>query len=653
MIINISLHNKRSSKDLPTFALPIPLLTQKTLLPAMEPPEYQHDEQLPVEDEIGGEFESAEKLIMKWDSISSDEARERMIFNGDRREADRYLQAVDEIQRSISTIKVSDENNPSKATSALQIAMVRLEDEFRHILISHSNPIETHLFVDSNSFTEKDEDQEEEDGDSREREQGEGSSTIHRSRNSMSLREIDLFPSETIYDLRRIAERMIFAGYSRECIQVYGSVRKSAVDGGFRQLGVEKLSIGDIQKLEWETLETKIRRWIRAAKVCVRFLFASEKRLCDQIFDGLSSDADADADVADTCFMDAVKGSAIQLFNFAEAISISRRSPEKLFKILDLHDSLLDLLPDMSVVFGSKSSESFRIQAEEILSRLAEAARGILSEFENAVQREPSRVPVPGGTIHPLTRYVMNYVSLISDYKQTLIDLIVTKPSASSRRFSDDPAPEIEFPKSEEDQSPLALHLIWIIVALQFNLESKSKVYKDTALSYLFLMNNVHYIVQKAKGSLELREMIGDDYLKKLTGKFRQLATSYQRATWKGILYCLRDEGIHVSGSFSSGVSKPALRERFKSFNSAFEEAHRVQGTWLVPDPQLREELRISMSENILPAYRSFLGRFRHHLESGKHSDMYIKYSVEDLESALMDFFEGSPVPLHIRRRSN
>ncbi|KAI3686698.1 hypothetical protein L1987_80382 [Smallanthus sonchifolius] len=29
----------------------------------------------------------------------------------------------------------------------------------------------------------------------------------------------------------------------------------------------------------------------------------------------------------------------------------------------------------------------------------------MIAEFENAVLREPSRVPVPGGTIHPLTKH--------------------------------------------------------------------------------------------------------------------------------------------------------------------------------------------------------------------------------------------------------
>lgn len=638
----------------------------------------------PARSKSAPDLEAAKNIIMRWDSAASEEARDRMIFDSaaDREEALTYLRAVDEIQRSLSSVALSDDS-----AGAIQIAMARLEDEFRSVLVSHSTPVEMESLISRNSsslsqleasihdsdFGQVQVQEEEVEGDRegeeiggerrrrrRDEEEGEGeeegssrrSSSSYLSTNSISVGEVELIPSDAVFDLRCIAERMIAAGYKRECFQVYGSVRKSAVDGSLRQLGVEKLSIGDVHRLDWEALETKIRRWIRAARVCVRVLFASERRLCERIFGDFSAPEDEEGEEDDeVCFMETVKSGAIQLFNFAEAISISRRSPEKLFKILDLHDALSDLLPEIAAVFRSKPSESVRVQAAEIVARLAEAARGILSEFENAVEKEPSRVAVPGGTIHPLTRYVMNYLILISEYKQTLSRLITTKPS----RFSDDAhLPEFDLPAQEEELPPLALHVLWIIVSLQSNLESKAEVYRDNALPHLFLMNNVHYIVQKVKGSPELGVMIGDDYLRRLKGKLRQSATSYQRAAWMRILHCLRDEGLHVGGGFSSGISKAVLRERFKAFNASFEEAHRVQATWSVPDSQVREELRIFISELLLPAYRSFLGRYRHHVESGgRHSDTYIKYSVEDLESALLDFFEGHQAAPHIRRRSN
>uniref|UniRef100_A0A7N0VCR5 Exocyst subunit Exo70 family protein n=1 Tax=Kalanchoe fedtschenkoi TaxID=63787 RepID=A0A7N0VCR5_KALFE len=598
-------------------------------------------------EEVG--MESAERIILSWDSTASDEARDRMIFEGDRSQVHRYLRAVDQIHCATTT------TCGDKVNGAIQIAMARLEDEFRNILITHSAPLETDSLLDlttlsADSSAEFDEFSVDVDASPDrvlELSEGESSSRARSSvsyKTTKSIREVDLIPAEAIDDLRSIAERMIASDYLRECVQVYGSVRKSAVDASFWNLGIEKLSIGDIQRLDWDTVEVKIRRWIRAARVCIRVLFASEKKLCEQIFYGLGTAID------DTCFMETVKGPATQLFNFVEAISISKREPEKLFKILDLHDALLDLLPDIDVVFDCKSAESVRVQAAEILSRLAEAARGILSEFENKVLREPSRVTVPGGTIHPLTRYVMNYISLISDYKQTLNELIVSKPSTGSRYSGDPTTPDMDFAELE-GKSPLALHLIWTIVILLFNLDIKSKNYVDGSIVHIFMMNNIYYVVQKVKGSPGLHAMIGDDYLKKLSGKVRQAAIVYQRATWVRVLYCLRDEGLHVTGSFSSGVSKSALRERFKTFNAMFEEVHKTQATWLIPDIQLREELRISISEKLLPAYRSFLGRYKNQIESGRHPENYIKYSVDDLENAVLDFFEGHPVSQNFRRR--
>lgn len=600
-------------------------------------------------------IETAEKIILRWDSTASEDARDRLIFSGDRDEIRRYLQAVDEIQR-LSL----DGGGGDNLSSAVQIAMARLEDEFRGILLHQSSLPEPHNLLSATSSICRTDSAATDDtyaddnytDDDATRDLGESSSrcgcrinSLSKYRSSNSIREVDLVPAEAVADLRSIVERMVAAGYLRECVQVYGSVRKSALDSSCHCLGIEKLSIGDIQRLEWELLESKIRQWIKAVKVCVRILFASEKSLCGQIFKTFGGDLD------DACFMEAVKIPAIHLFNFAEAVSISRRSPEKLFKILDLHDTLEDLMPDIGVVFDSKLSESVRVQAAEILSRLAEAARGILSEFENKVLREPSMVPVPGGTIHPLTRYVMNYINLISDYKQTMTELISSKPSTGSRYSGDDMTPDLDLDELE-GKAPLSLHLIWIIVILQFNLEGKSRHYKDASLAHLFLMNNVHYIVQKIKGSPELREMIGDDYLRKLTGTYRRAATGYQRSTWVRVLYCLRDEGLHVSGGFSSGVSRSVLRERFKAFNTMFDEVHRVQTTWIVPDNQLREELRIAVSELLIPAYRSFLGRYKGRIESGRHPEQYIKYSVEDLENMALDFFEGYQGSQHSRRRS-
>ncbi|CDY28572.1 BnaC02g19410D [Brassica napus] len=53
-------------------------------------------------------LETAEKIILRWDSTTSEEAKENLIFQSDREEVDRYLQAVDEVQRLVSSVSISD-----------------------------------------------------------------------------------------------------------------------------------------------------------------------------------------------------------------------------------------------------------------------------------------------------------------------------------------------------------------------------------------------------------------------------------------------------------------------------------------------------------------------------------------------------------------
>ncbi|KAJ3677094.1 hypothetical protein LUZ60_002818 [Juncus effusus] len=557
-------------------------------------------------------------------AAASDLSSQLFAPGGDRTEAERYLRAVDELHSSVSAS--GSFASSSARASALESAMARLEDEFRHILVSRSIEIDTESLVDLNSLSMS---------TSPAKENSAEVSTPPPSSNS--IRDLDLLPPYAIEDLRNIASRMVSNGYGRESVQVYGSARKPAVNRSLRRLGIEKLSIGDVQLMDWEALEIKIERWIQSAGIAIRVIFSSERNLCRMIFDEEGLDG--------APFSEAVKGPALQLLGFAEAIAISRRSPEKLFKILDLHNSLSDLLLDISAIFNSESTESISLQAEEIVSRLAYAVRGILSEFENTVLEDSSETPVPSGTVHPLTVYVINYISLISDYKQMLMKLITTRPSYRISGVLED----LDLPESE---IPLAAHLVWIIFVLHQNLKSKSRLYKDAALSHLFIMNNLRYIMQKVKDSPELTGMIGDGYLRKLKRKLGQAAANYQRATWTKILNCLRDEGLHTTGGFTAGISEVTLKERFKAFNASFQEAHRIQSLWLVPDTQLKEELKISISEKILPAYFSFLGRFRQRIQDGKHPGMYIKYSVEDLELAVLDFFEGVQVPLLNRRKS-
>ncbi|MBA0582501.1 exocyst complex component EXO70B1 [Gossypium raimondii] len=590
-------------------------------------------------DSTGVRFDAAEKVILRWDSSSSnpDTSRHSLPWEDSPHEAAEYLSAVDEILKLVVDVSIRSDNEiMDRAEAAVQLAMSRLEDEFRLILIRNTVPLDAEGLYGSIrrvslSFAVNEGEIDEEFESFGEVDSVRG--CFHD--RGASLGDdlcVDLINADAVVELKEIADRMIRSGYEKECVQTYSNVRRDALDEYLVILGVEKLSIEEVQKIEWKALDEKMKKWIQAIKITVRVLLSGEKRLCDQIFNGFDS-------IKEICFSETAKGCVMQLLNFGEAVAIGKRSSEKLFRILDMYDVLADALLDLEMMI---TDEFLCSEAKGVLSGLGEAAKGTFVEFENAVKSEASKKPMQNGEIHPLTRYVMNYVKLLVDYSKTLNLLL-----ESDEDEEDD---GLQSEDSElETTTPFAKRLLLLISSLESNLEEKSKLYEDGALHCIFLMNNILYIVQKVKDS-ELGKLLGDNWVRKRRGQVRQYATSYLRACWMKALYCLKDEGI---GGSSNNASKVTLKERFKNFNACFEEIYRIQTGWKVPDPQLREELRISISEKVIPAYRSFMGRFGSQLESGRNSGKYIKYTPEDLENYLLDLFEGSPLILHHMRRKN
>ncbi|PQQ17378.1 exocyst complex component EXO70B1 [Prunus yedoensis var. nudiflora] len=490
--------------------------------------------------------------------------------------------------------------------------MTRLEDEFRHILIRNTVPLDLERLYGSIrrvslSFASNDGEIYEEFESFGEEDRDAG--RFHERGGSLGDTDVDLIQPDAVVELKEIAERMIRSGYEKECIQVYSSVRRDALDECLVILGVEKLSIEEVQKIEWKSLDEKMKKWIQAVKIGVRVLLTGEKRLCDQIFEGTD-------ETREICFNETAKGCIMQLLSFGQAVAIGRRSPEKLFRILDMYDAMADVLPDLQQMV---TDEYVVIEARGVLDELGDAAKGTFAEFENAVQSEASKKPMLSGEIHPLTRHTLN--SLLDTGEEEL----------------------------QRKHVPDRPRLLLLISNLESNLEEKSRVYDDGAMQCVFLMNNILYVVQKVKDS-EIRKLLGDQWVRKRRGQVRQYATGYLRAAWSKALSCLKDEGI---GGSTSNASKMALKERFKNFNANFEEIYRIQTAWKVPDAQLREELRISISEKVIPAYRSFMGRFGSQLESGRHAGKYIKYTADDLEGYVLDLFEGTPGVLHHLRRKS
>lgn len=464
-----------------------------------------------------------------------------------------------------------------------------------------------------------------------------GSSNSKVDKNSQ-LGDYPSYPPEVVTRMNRIATAMISAGFETACCQVYSISRRNAFYEQMKMLEFEKINVDDVPRMSWDSLEGEITRWINVARSCSNTLFLGERRLGESVFSTSPM-------ISQSLFNNLARSIVIQILDFAEAVSWTKHSAEKLFKYLDIYDTIGDLIHAISESLSINDCEH-ELKSEILATRdrFGEAVVNIFSDLENSIKNDAARTPVPGGAVHPLTRYVMNYLKYACEYKDALEHIFKEHATTSPSKLKSSLDEESGSPNENvvSETTPLTAQLMTIMDLLDANLEAKSNLYRDPSLRDIFLMNNGRYILQKAKGSTEVRQVMGDTWCRRRSTTVRQYHKNYQRETWGRLLQILNHEGMQVNGK----VTKPVVKERFKNFSTMLDEIHRTQSTWVVSDEQLRSELRVSISAVLIPAYRSFCGRFRQYLDNTKHADKYIKYQPEDIETLVEGLFDGNPTSM-------
>ncbi|KAL1345371.1 hypothetical protein HN51_019120 [Arachis hypogaea] len=514
-------------------------------------------------------MENARTIIAKWDPLpnGSENKDATPLFTNTRQEAKRYLNAVSNLHSAMQHLLTLDSSSDRlvEACSLMQVAMNRLERELYRV----SAEIRDHVDDDNIRHAAAKE------------------------------------------DLKAIVECMFFAGYGKECVQIYTKVRKSNVTEALQNLGVEKPRLSKMKKMQWEMFDFKIKTWLNAVKFAVGALFPGERSLINQIFPSSENTT-----VVESCFAEICKDGAEMLFLFPEIIAKCEKTPEKMFRLLDLYEALSQNWPKIKDIFSYESTSSVRLQVGVSHMKIGEAVRATLSAFESAITKESSKTPVPSGRIHPLTRYAMNYISFLADYSDALTNILIDSPKT--------PMPESYFrtPKfAAKTPAPpeLAERLAWEILLLLCKIDGKAELYKNVALGYLFLANNMQYVVTKARNS-KLGSILGDDWLASHDQKVKEYASKYVNMAWSMVEMSLPEN--------PKAAMQPAeASAKFHIFNMAFQEACQMQSTWIAPDLKLRDDIQKSVVSKVVPKYRDF------YETNWVGSDSVIAFSPDDLQN--------------------
>ncbi|KAG4148665.1 hypothetical protein ERO13_D05G299166v2 [Gossypium hirsutum] len=533
-------------------------------------------------------IQNAESIIKKWDLNASSLITITPLFHPNRKEAKDYLKCVMDLRGTMHFL-VSQNSAPHKlviAQTLMQIATKRLEKEFYQILSSNRERLDPELVSTSLSSDGSASFDVEEDEADQLKIAGE------------SISEAERVSALAMADLKAIAECMSSSGYGKECAHIYKLFRKSIVDRGLYLLGIEKFKSSRINKMDREYLHLTIKNWLNAVKIALKSLFNGEKILCDHVFS-------ASQTIRDACFAEITTEGAKNLFKFPELIAKNKNSPpDRIFRLLELHGAISELRPDIESIFNVELTSAIKLQALSSLQKV-------------------------GGGIHPLAQSTMSYLSSLSDYDRILTDIISIHPPIDNALFPEsyfnDPT-VIEAPKQAA-----SVHLAWLILILLCKIDSKAQLYEDLSLSYLFLANNLQFIINQVQTST-LKHLLGHQWLSRHTQKIKQYALSYESVAWNRVFESLPERT-------TSELSYEAVKDCFKRFNAAFEQVYVKQISWIVPDGKLRDELKVSIAGKLVPVYREFYETFWTKLNAD-----FVRVSPDDLGNYLSDLFHGTRI---------
>ncbi|XP_044474398.1 exocyst complex component EXO70H1-like [Mangifera indica] len=565
-------------------------------------------------------LESATAMITKWDPDSSTFARVTSLFYEDKREAMEFLKCINDLQKGMHLL-VSEDSASEKliqAQNLMQIAMKRLQKEFYQILSINRAHLDPESVSTRSSRSARSSISDYEDDGSPEDDDVQVAGDF--------ITEVEEVSSIAMADLKSIADCMISAGYAKECISIYKVIRKSIIDEGIYRLGVDRVSNSQINKMDWETLDFKISNWLDAVKIAMRTLFNGEKILCDHVF--ASSDH-----IKKSCFSDISKEGAMLLFRFPELVAKTKKSPpEKIFRLLGMYTVMAENWPEIESIFAHESISNVRLQALNSLVKLSDSVRAMISNFESSTQKESSKFQVAGGGVHPLTVQTMNYLSLLADYSNVLTDILADWPPPAKSSF-----PELysDNPESTDGQVPaITLHVAWLILVLLCKLDTKAELYKDVSLSYLFLANNLQHVVSKVRTS-NLQHLLGEEWTHRHEAKVRQFAANYERVAWDQVSKSLPDNP-------TAAITPDQAKDYLKNFQSSFEQAHKQQSSFIVADPKLRDEIKVSIGRKLVAKYREFYDKHMLIVREERNGGMVVRFCPEDVGNYLSDLFFGT-----------
>ncbi|KAK4481556.1 hypothetical protein RD792_012457 [Penstemon davidsonii] len=430
--------------------------------------------------------------------------------------------------------------------------------------------------------------------------------------------------------LKRISETLAANDCLDICIDIFVKVRYRRAAKALMRLNPDYLKTytpEEIDEMEWENLETAISFWIQHFELAVKKVFVSEKNLSKQVLGNIMEEGTLI--IWPECFIKTADKIMAVFFRFGEGIARSNKEPQKLFKLLDMFDSLEKLKPKFSEIFDGESGADICSRFRELEKLLVHSSSRVFWEFglqiEGNINQDGLSPSPQNGSVPKLVRYAINYLKNLStdSYSSPMAQVLTTEQLWKSGILSNPP---------KNDQDLLKEAISNVMEAIERNIESKKTWYKDKVLAQIFGMNTYWYIYMRTRNT-DLAKLLGDPYMKK---RYRHVAEEsaylYQKLAWGSLVKLLDKEEIK-RGNNKEGI----VRGKMEAFMFGFDEMcqRHMSNYKIVSEADLREQMKDSTVKLVVPVYTEFFNTYLSVLMQVKSYP-----SPESIEGLLRQIFE-------------
>ncbi|KAK3160739.1 hypothetical protein QOZ80_1BG0063790 [Eleusine coracana subsp. coracana] len=258
------------------------------------------------------------------------------------------------------------------------------------------------------------------------------------------------------------------------------------------------------------------------------------------------------------------------------------------------------IMPTILALFSGQIKESILVEGERLSHGLSDMFAKLFVEINDLTRSQCLAITDIG--VHRATRHIMNHMRLLVQQKNT-VHLIL-----------------------KGGFNVFGGMVVELVSSLEFMLDMNSRSLRLQGQQEMFLLNNVHFMLQEAKKNTDLVVILGEAWLLQHHDLVNRLISGYVDASWGPVV-----------SSFERRTRVPVIlwpHQLFDKFSSSFEMTYSVQKSWKVTDPLIRKMVREAVCRKVIPLYQM-------HMENYSNKKMSMRYNSEQLESQLLELFEG------------